>query len=299
MTMTMTSSHRHLVDDDVESRLPNGDNGGFVHAETSAVAVGSDQTNHSCLIIGNAERTKIPKKFVSIMGLITMVCVLGIVIGLVIGLRSDRTIDQAPISISAIQQEKEMSSDVQVPLQTAAEVEPTTDLVRSSDGTSETNIPLSGGASETNIPLSGTSETNIPVFQQSLTPSARPTSSSAPSFSRSDIPSVSPTPSPSTESPTSAPFLPLAYGQEFSWTYADDLGIEVTSGISVKVIAQTGSSVLYGDGTESSHRYHFQMDGAGIVALPNGGYVYVSNSELEDGDGGTFGGVIFFSQLLS
>jgi hypothetical protein len=60
----------------------------------------------------------------------------------------------------------------------------------------------------------------------------------------------------------------------------------VSTGISVEVIAQTGSCVMYGDGNVSTHRYHSQMDGAGIITLPNGGYVYVSNSELEGGDGG-------------
>ena len=150
----------------------------------------------------------------------------------------------------------------------------------------ETNIPLlSTLDTVTNVPLSGATETNMPVFVSSPSPSARPSSSALPSLSHSQIPSSWPTKNPSTAAPTPAPFLPLAFGEELSWT-DDDLGIEVSSGLSVKVVAMTGRSVIYGDGNKSSNQYHAQMDGAGIVPLQDGGYVYVSNSELEGNAGG-------------
>ena len=296
----MISPHLHqdLVDDDdddddVENRLPANDN-------TAAVESGQVNLTRTTTVAGDVGKMNAAaaatKKFAHLMGLM-MVCVLAIVIGLVIGLRgahhtnSHHAETESPVSVSAAHQQEMSGVDDGMQEQTSltTEIEPTTSLTRSTsdDGTSDTNIPLSSGStSETNIPLSsGASETSIPVFQLSRSPSARPSISSAPSYSPSELSTASPTSSPSTEAPTTAPFLPLTYGQEFSWTYSD-LGIEVSSGISVKLIAQTGYSVSYGDGTKSSYRYHSQMDGAGIVTLPNGGYVYVSNSELKNSDGG-------------
>jgi hypothetical protein len=60
-----------------------------------------------------------------------------------------------------------------------------------------------------------------------------------------------------------------------------DLDIRISSGLSVKVIARTGEFTEYGDGSSSNQRLHGMMDGAGIVPLPDGGYVYLSNSEEE------------------
>ena len=283
-----TSNHQHHGDDnDLESRPhTKDDRNHLVKTEAAVVAVEeTSRVHHLTRILARNTKntTKTQKKFAHVMG-IMMVCVLVVVMGLVIGLRgantNSRAESEASMSVSAAQQE--MAGDAQV--QTAAEIEP------------ETKFPLSGTSPETNMPLSGTLETSTPLLQLSLSPSARPTSSSAPSLNPSKISSASPTSSPSTEAPTSAPFLPLAYGEELTWTYAADLGIEVSSGISVKVIAQTGRSVMYSDGTESSHRYHSQMDGAGIVTFPNGGYVYVSNSELEDSDGGRLFTVHSFSR---
>lgn len=90
-----------------------------------------------------------------------------------------------------------------------------------------------------------------------------------------------------TATPTQAPFLPLPYGEALyntNW----NLGLQVSRGLSVRVVATTGRRVRYRDGSMSSRSFHGMMDGAGIVGLPGGGYVYVSNSEEEDGDGGKF-----------
>jgi hypothetical protein len=81
--------------------------------------------------------------------------------------------------------------------------------------------------------------------------------------------------------------LPIALGQELHWTN-ENLGIQLSVGLSAKIIAMSGRRVMYGDGNESSQRFHGMMDGAGIVSLQNGGYVYVSNSEAEGSDGGTY-----------
>lgn len=277
-TLQVVQHQHHDNELDVENRLPVNDDGNFVKSDTADVTVESGQANliPIAIVAGNDDKTTIPKmkKFAPIMGLM-IVCVLVIVVVLVVDLRDDHANahaakGEAPMATAVPQV---AGGDVQT--QTTADIDSTsTTLIRSQ--TSETNIPLSVT----------TSETGTPLFQLgSSSPSPHPTLSSVPSSSPSELSTASPTSSPVTDAPTSAPFLPLTYGQELSWNY-NDLGIEVSTGISVKVIAQTGSCVMYGDGNVSTHRYHSQMDGAGIITLPNGGYVYVSNSELEDGDGG-------------
>ena len=71
----------------------------------------------------------------------------------------------------------------------------------------------------------------------------------------------------------------------------NDLGIEVSEGLSVRVIAREGQRVPYADGGESSRSYHSMTDAAGIIPMDpqnplESGYAYVVNSEEGDGDGG-------------
>ena len=80
----------------------------------------------------------------------------------------------------------------------------------------------------------------------------------------------------------------------------------MSSGLSVKLIAKSGELTEYGDGSSSNQPFHGMMDGAGIVRLPDGGYVYISNSEEESGDGGVYGlyfdkdgAVVDYKTLLS
>jgi hypothetical protein len=112
-------------------------------------------------------------------------------------------------------------------------------------------------------------------------PSEEP--SSFPSTTPSSWPSISP----STALPTPAPFLPIAFGKDFHWTN-ENLGIQLSVGLSAKIIAMSSRRVMYGNGNESSQRFHGSMDAAGIVSLQSGGYVYISNSEAEGSDGGTY-----------
>ena len=130
-----------------------------------------------------------------------------------------------------------------------------------------------------------TSSSWYPSYHPLEEPSSFP--STIPSSFPSTIPSSWPSNSPSTTLPTPAPFLPIALGQELHWTN-ENLGIQLSVGLSAKIIAMSGRRVMYGDGNESSQRFHGMMDGAGIVSLQNGGYVYVSNSEAEGSDGGTY-----------
>jgi hypothetical protein len=131
-----------------------------------------------------------------------------------------------------------------------------------------------------------------PSIPPSLSPSSSPSSNpvtSSPTGHPSDPPTVfltsTPTSSP-TDAPTSIPPTSPA-PTESSFIPGDlaivntDLDIRISSGLSVKVIARTGEFTEYGDGSSSNQRLHGMMDGAGIVPLPDGGYVYLSNSEEE------------------
>ncbi|KAL9178300.1 hypothetical protein ACHAXT_001728 [Thalassiosira profunda] len=78
-----------------------------------------------------------------------------------------------------------------------------------------------------------------------------------------------------------------------------EIGIEVSEGLDVKLIATTGQPVQYADGTNSTLAYHAQSDAAGVISLNpdnphEGGYVLVSNSELGNGEGGVYG--MYFSK---
>jgi uncharacterized protein len=68
---------------------------------------------------------------------------------------------------------------------------------------------------------------------------------------------------------------------------ADALGVRVPTGFSVRLIGQTGRLV---PGT--AYSWHGEPDGAATFARPGGGWLYVSNSELNGGNGGV--GVVAF-----
>ena len=137
---------------------------------------------------------------------------------------------------------------------------------------------------------------------QSLTPSHQktfsPSESSQPTLQPTMRPSVSkyptsvPIPSPSvpilpTLTPTKSPFILFTYGESL---YTDhELGIQISVGLTAKRIAKSKTNVNYTNGEHSSTHYHSMMDGAGISLLPDGGYVYLSNAEVENNGGGVYG----------
>lgn len=59
--------------------------------------------------------------------------------------------------------------------------------------------------------------------------------------------------------------------------------------MTAKKIAQSGATVSYANGGQSAINYHGMMDGAGITLLPDGAYVYNSNSEIPGTGGGVYG----------
>ncbi|KAL3801512.1 hypothetical protein HJC23_000950 [Cyclotella cryptica] len=65
-------------------------------------------------------------------------------------------------------------------------------------------------------------------------------------------------------------------------------GFRVSKGITVRMIAQANKKVTFSNGKRSSLKFHAAPDGAAIFPLA-GGYVYVSNSEINNQGGGVFG----------
>ena len=75
--------------------------------------------------------------------------------------------------------------------------------------------------------------------------------------------------------------------------------IRLSEGLVGTIIARSGEPVLYSSPAvkevESVLNFHWNADGADIFALPDGGYIYVSNSEIGKNRGGVYG--IEFDEL--
>ena len=85
---------------------------------------------------------------------------------------------------------------------------------------------------------------------------------------------------------------PYLFGSEL--IAVPELGIMVSSGLNVKLIAREGDPVQFANGDRSVDSWHTKCDAAGIVLLDpenptESGYVYMSNSEVKDYGGGVYG----------
>jgi len=80
-----------------------------------------------------------------------------------------------------------------------------------------------------------------------------------------------------------------------------DLNLYVSQGMNLRVIATSGQLITYSNGAQSVNQFHYSPDGAAIFEDKRdsnpGGYVYVSNSEVDNNQGGV-GGLCKFPQLL-
>lgn len=64
----------------------------------------------------------------------------------------------------------------------------------------------------------------------------------------------------------------------------DENGIMLPPGFTSRIIARTGETLPSKSG--HTHRWHGAPDGGAVFAAPGGGWIYVSNSEEENGNGG-------------
>mmetsp|Transcript_20351 Transcript_20351/g.41910 ORF Transcript_20351/g.41910 Transcript_20351/m.41910 type:complete len:544 (-) Transcript_20351:142-1773(-) len=86
----------------------------------------------------------------------------------------------------------------------------------------------------------------------------------------------------------------------------DQLGIDISSGLSARLLASTGKFVDFVEGSISNLAFHDALDAAQVVPLPDGGWAYVSNSERSSGRGGVYalyfdsdGNVVDYKALLT
>ena len=92
--------------------------------------------------------------------------------------------------------------------------------------------------------------------------------------------------------PAPRPSAPVAKFVLGSLTAQKD-GIRLSQGLTARIIAETGAFVRYtspgATASTSSLRFHAIPDGADIFELSDGGYVYTSNSEIDNSGGGVYG----------
>jgi len=82
-------------------------------------------------------------------------------------------------------------------------------------------------------------------------------------------------------------------------------GLLLSGGLTAQMIAKSGKPVMYSNGKTSDKEFHSAPDFGGVFPLEDGGWIYTSNSEVDNGKGGvgaiTFdrkGKVIRYEKLL-
>ena len=136
-------------------------------------------------------------------------------------------------------------------------------------------------------PVSGPIAVPNPIPRAPVTPISDPVSAPASTPKTPATPNSSPI-----AAPAPTPRAPVTKFVLGTLTAQKD-GIRLSQGLTARIIAETGEFVRYTspDATvsASTRRFHAIPDGADIFELPDGGYVYTSNSEIDNGGGGVYG----------
>ena len=106
---------------------------------------------------------------------------------------------------------------------------------------------------------------------------------------------------------SSLPSLPVTFSRGDLSVADTKLGIRLCKGMSARVIAQANQQVRLANGSMSTIPFHSMPDGAAIIPMDDdGGYVYISNSEMKEKRGGVYGlyfnkhgDIVDYKQLLS
>jgi len=101
--------------------------------------------------------------------------------------------------------------------------------------------------------------------------------------------------------------LPVTFSRGDLSVVDPNLGIRLCKGMSARVIAQANQPVRLANGSMSTIPFHSMPDGAAIIPMDDdGGYVYISNSEMTEKKGGVYGlyfnkhgDIVDYKQLLS
>lgn len=220
-----------------------------------------------------------------------------IVIILIIGLSVGETCCASQPVVQQQQEEEDGTLDMIVPTGSSTSNSQDDDDISNESGTNTSNEmqPTSSvatttitttatGASAAATTLTTTAGTSATVTSATTTTNTMSIHTSASYEPISTHPITTTTP---------APKNPYYLGDDF--VTIDELGIEISKGLSVRLIAQTGAKVLYANGNMSELSWHTKSDAAGIIPLNvdhplEDGYVYISNSEADDsGSGGVYG----------
>ena len=147
------------------------------------------------------------------------------------------------------------------------------------------------GSSNANARIPNCDGTGIPgedyCYQPEETPPPAPTT---------HVPTATPTACPQVPEVTSQPTGPVTYKPGEKTAVSDDGHIELSTGLTAKVIAMAGSPVNLVGGGQSAESFHSRPDGAAVFEDGCGGWSYVSNSEAGSSTSYTGGvGAIFFN----
>jgi hypothetical protein len=140
------------------------------------------------------------------------------------------------------------------------------------------------------IGVSGPLLAGFRIYPQQAVPPVVPTAPPPP-------PVPPPVPAPVPPPPPPTPPTAVTYRPGSLYLHAAT-SLYLSTGLSVKVIAQSGQYVRYHNGTVSTLPFHAMPDGAATYPIANtGGWIYVSNSEVppRNGTGGV--GAITFDRL--
>ena len=133
---------------------------------------------------------------------------------------------------------------------------------------------------------------------------ARPVGTVAPTYS------ITPSLSPSVSAPPTISRSPIGSETYFPGQLFHDknTGLQLSVGLTARLIAKTGSDVRYSNGMTSWTKFHDQPDAGGCFPAEDGGWYYLSNSEVgkDDATGGvgrikfdSDGGVVDYKMVLT
>lgn len=120
-------------------------------------------------------------------------------------------------------------------------------------------------------------EPDLSAYEPYVPPTSAPTTSRSPT----GTPTISSAPTKS-QAPSSVErtYFPGELIQNKSF------GLQVSKGLRVRIIGRTGNRAMYGNGMSSLGKVHDQPDAGGCFDQPDGGWIYVSNSEVDKKGGG-------------
>lgn len=137
-----------------------------------------------------------------------------------------------------------------------------------------------------NAPCNGVYDRNSKTCDE-IVPVVESTTQAPPTTGTTQVPATTATTTGSTQAPPPKdPFIPgeLTIKQE---------GLRLSTGLTVKVLAAAGDPVKFTSperaSKESTIPFHAEPDGAAVFELDDGGWVYMSNSEIPSKDGGVYG----------